>query len=396
MTVTEVRYRHQNGKHVDTQDIPEATKRWDPFLDGIRWIENYSVSLEKLFAKFPDAFNTFVCTLAMFTFGAILRGEWVIILVAALKQATGQTQSGRNSTTEEIYQLFTLEKLKMENFFTIFFVSQIVSFSMYFLVGGFLHWYYYINKRHLAHEWKIQPTKWLTPELERHEIKLGSLSLFVVGSFSAFLATYIFNGNPSTVYFQIEEYGWLWFILQFPVIFIYMDYTTYILHRMYHTPFLYRHFHKHHHKYKQPTVFSVTAMHPLELLHIQATVILPLFLFPVHWIAFYSIALYNYTHGILDHSGINFTAQWWQPWQPDSDFHDKHHEFFHCNFGFNMTLWDKLHGTCRKQNHLYTEDTYHGEAKPIDSAEVQAIIKTNPELKDIVQDIIKADIQGLN
>jgi Delta7-sterol 5-desaturase len=63
------------------------------------------------------------------------------------------------------------------------------------------------------------------------------------------------------------------------------------------------------------------------------------FILPV---PFYAIALYTYYHGIIDHSGVNFKAFWWQPWQPDADFHDKHHEFFHCNFGFNIILWDKV------------------------------------------------------
>lgn len=69
----------------------------------------------------------------------------------------------------------------------------------------------------------------------------------------------------------------------FLIVFFLQDYTTYILHRMYHTPFLYKHFHKLHHKYTYPTAFSVTAIHPVEILHIQLTMCLPLFTVPVHW-----------------------------------------------------------------------------------------------------------------
>lgn len=61
------------------------------------------------------------------------------------------------------------------------------------------------------------------------------------------------------------------------------DYVTYWLHRIYHTPWLYKNFHKLHHKYKHPTAFSVTAIHPVEVLHIQMTLCLPLFAFPCHW-----------------------------------------------------------------------------------------------------------------
>lgn len=61
------------------------------------------------------------------------------------------------------------------------------------------------------------------------------------------------------------------------------DYVTYWLHRIYHLPYLYKHFHKLHHKYKQPTAWSVTAIHPVESTHIQMTLVLPLFVIPVHW-----------------------------------------------------------------------------------------------------------------
>lgn len=63
---------------------------------------------------------------------------------------------------------------------------------------------------------------------------------------------------------------------------------------------------------------------------------------PIVSVPFYAIAIYNYSNGIIDHSGIDFKAQWWQPWQPDAEFHDKHHELFHVNFGFNMSLWDRV------------------------------------------------------
>ena len=57
---------------------------------------------------------------------------------------------------------------------------------------------------------------------------------------------------------------------------------------------------------------------------------------------FCTILVYTYYHGILDHSGIAFKRQWWQPWQPDAIFHDNHHQYFHVNFGFNIEFWDKV------------------------------------------------------
>lgn len=132
-----------------------------------------------------------------------------------------------------------------------------------------------------------------------------------------------------------------------------------------------------HHKYKQPTAFSVTAIHPIEIVHMQLVLFSPVFVVPVHWcelvrsslsillsnisnalcrwlqfnyfqyyfrstVPFYCVMLYTYYHAILDHSGITFKAHWWQPWQPDAIFHDNHHQYTHVNFGFNIFFWDKV------------------------------------------------------
>lgn len=91
------------------------------------------------------------------------------------------------------------------------------------------------------------------------------------------------GGTLLKVYYRCNEYGWLWFFLQVPIVFMYQvgtsvkcviiwdlylkvhfifqDYLTYWTHRMYHNPRFYERFHKMHHKYKQPTAFSVTAIH---------------------------------------------------------------------------------------------------------------------------------------
>ena len=61
------------------------------------------------------------------------------------------------------------------------------------------------------------------------------------------------------------------------------DYVTYWMHRMYHLPSLYKHFHKLHHTYKQPTAFSVTAIHPVEFVNIQLIYISPTLIMPIHF-----------------------------------------------------------------------------------------------------------------
>lgn len=58
------------------------------------------------------------------------------------------------------------------------------------------------------------------------------------------------------------------------------------MHRIYHKPFLYKKFHKVHHVYKQPTAFSVTAIHPVEIISMQLALASPMVMVPVHWSKF--------------------------------------------------------------------------------------------------------------
>lgn len=61
----------------------------------------------------------------------------------------------------------------------------------------------------------------MSPDLERHEILLGSLSILITSTLTSMLTCYLSNGGWSTVYYTFDEYSWIWWFLQWPVIFIY-------------------------------------------------------------------------------------------------------------------------------------------------------------------------------
>lgn len=147
-----------------------------------------------------------------------------------------------------------------------------------------------MRQRENAHEWKIQPTKFLPPEVERQEILLGSISLLCASATSGLLAWYaVHDGRFLTIYYKPNEYGWLWFFMQIPVIFVWQEYIMYWGHRIYHYPYFYKKFHKMHHAFKYPTAFSVTAIHPLELMSMQMMLLSPTVIFPVHWGKFWKL-----------------------------------------------------------------------------------------------------------
>ena len=140
-----------------------------------------------------------------------------------------------------------------------------------------------MNLRDQAKEWKCQPYHWLPRDLEIHEMVVGAFSLALGSLLSSAIACWILNDGYSKVYFDVAEHGYVWFVLQIPIVFIGQDYIIYWSHRIFHLPFLYKNFHKLHHTYKQPTAFSVTAIHPVEFVIFQGIYISPMFIFTVHW-----------------------------------------------------------------------------------------------------------------
>lgn len=101
-------------------------------------------------------------------------------------------------------------------------VNELFQYDWAFFLFSYQQWYFYINRRDKAHEWKCQPEKFLSPELELHEILVGASSLLIVSILSGFVACYALNGGKGlTIYYGWNEYGWLWFALQFVAIFVY-------------------------------------------------------------------------------------------------------------------------------------------------------------------------------
>lgn len=331
-------------------------------------VSNFWLKLNNIFS----ANTKFLVPCAFLIPALTLNGNWLTIWVHLTRQFEPQ---GSIRTTEETVETF-LESWHLKDLPRFWISCTLFGYGIYFVFGIGLHVYYYMLQKDKAEQWKCQPHHWLPQKLELEEIEDSIVTLFLANTISSLVACHIYNGGYSTMYYKWNEYGALWWLLSFPVIFSYMDYSAYWLHRMFHFPYWYKRFHKIHHKYQQPTAFSVVAFHPLEVILIQLTSIAPIFVVPVHWIVYEILVFNGYYHGILTHSGIKFDRQWWQPWQLTAAFHDDHHKYCHVNFGFNCEIWDKIHGTSRQTNRFYDETTYYGHGKAIDDEKRAQELKT--------------------
>ena len=83
---------------------------------------------------------------------------------------------------------------------------------------------------------------------EIHEMVVGTINMMLASAMSGFLACWVVNGNYSTVYFRVDEFGYVYFFLSIVLVFLYLDAGAYYSHYLLHTPWLYKNVHKHHHR----------------------------------------------------------------------------------------------------------------------------------------------------
>ena len=79
---------------------------------------------------------------------------------------------------------------------------------------------YYVLRRDRPEEWKCQPYHWLPKDLEIHEMCVGAFSLAIGSFISSTMACWIMNGGWTSIYFDHKEHGYLWLLLQTPLVFI--------------------------------------------------------------------------------------------------------------------------------------------------------------------------------
>ncbi len=125
----------------------------------------------------------------------------------------------------------------------------------------------------------------------------------------------------------------------------------YWVHRIVHTPYLYKRIHKQHHKNTNTTVLVVVDAHILEMIlaNLLPKYFALLILGPhLHFATFISSIFITFIEGHDTHSGYSFPISPfnYETYYGNSDFHNFHHLKNVGNFGHpHDCYWDKLFGT---------------------------------------------------
>lgn len=159
-----------------------------------------------------------------------------------------------------------------------------------------------------------------------------------------------------TYFGHIELYGerppWSTILFQLTLFILSEDAIFYWTHYLLHTRWLYKHIHKQHHIFKQPTGVVSVLSHPIENLQNQVSVwFMPALLKEKHIFTLCLWIVIRVYQTVNAHCGYNFpyfTTQYWFPWVMSGPLaHDYHHEYGKDNYGSFFNIWDRLMGTHR-------------------------------------------------
>ena len=184
------------------------------------------------------------------------------------------------------------------------------------------------------------------------EIKHSFISLFIF----TVIATILYKTKLleyTTLYYNIEEHGWLYYLMVIPLMFIIYDFYFYLIHIIIHHKNLFNLIHVVHHKSKYLSPLSSLSMHPIEAILNHVALVMLFFLLPIHtshvyiWVSF-TIAYTTYLHLGVEIYSERFLNTRVGKLVYTATEHAKHHSFFKGNYGFYTLIWDKLFKTYRK------------------------------------------------
>jgi len=217
----------------------------------------------------------------------------------------------------------------------------------YFLVAGSFYVLFYVIFRN----------KWMERKLQRifpsrnsqvSEILHSAASIAVFSLMAGFV--FKIAPNHTNLYFKIEDFGWLYLIVTFPLMFFIHDTYFYWVHRFMHLPIVFKYVHLIHHKSTNPTPWTSYSFHVLE--SILEAGILPLIAFtlPVHKGALIFFMLLQFIYNVYGHLGFELFPKGFHKtkvgkWVNTSVAHNMHHKYFNNNYGLYFLFWDRWMGT---------------------------------------------------
>lgn len=151
----------------------------------------------------------------------------------------------------------------------------------------------------------------------------------------------------SRLYDRVDDSKYGWWMIGFSIItfILFTDLLIYWIHRWLHIPFVYKHIHKPHHKWKMPTPYASFAFHPIDGFLQSTPYHIYAFLFPLHKYLYLALYLSVNIWTVSIHDGDFRVPDMLKPYVNGSAHHMDHHLYYNYNYGQYFTLWDRIGGS---------------------------------------------------
>jgi lathosterol oxidase len=218
----------------------------------------------------------------------------------------------------------------------------------YFACAGGLYWLFHLASRQ---KWLVYRIQQHFPSFEEvaYEIRWSLLNTACSGVSTVLTFQLVRTGHTS-MYFNIADYGWLYFAVSVTLCIVGFDTWIYWQHRLLHTPWLFRHVHSVHHRLGNPTPFATFAQHPVETFMGNGYFVLFVVFVPSHVLALSAAGLFMFVYGIIGHLDYEFYPRGFTRhrlfgWLNTATYHNMHHSLRGYNYSTWFLYWDRLMGT---------------------------------------------------
>lgn len=178
------------------------------------------------------------------------------------------------------------------------------------------------------------------------------------------LSAAIYGVPAGVIAWGWEQHGWtrvytgwadypLWYL---PVsVLLYLlahDTWFYWTHRLMHRPRWFRIAHAVHHDSRPPTAWAAMSFHPVEAVTGAVAIPLLVFVIPIHAAMLGLVLTIMTIMGVTNHMGWEMFPRALVHsrlggWLITASHHQRHHEYYPCNYGLYFRIWDRLCGTDR-------------------------------------------------
>ncbi len=191
----------------------------------------------------------------------------------------------------------------------------------------------------------------LSPQIRR-EIAWSMLAALIYGVPAGIVAWGWQARGWTRIYADWHAYP-LWYLpLSLLLYLAAHDSWFYWTHRWMHHPRLFRVAHAVHHASRPPTAWAAMSFHPWESL--TGAIVIPalVFLIPIHVAVLAAVLTIMTVMGVSNHMGWEMFPRWIVHgpagrWLITASHHQRHHDFYRCNYGLYFRVWDRLCGTDR-------------------------------------------------